>query len=483
MTRPPYRSTVSASSGTANIECRPPVGHSYLTIGQDLFAIQEYLDSQYNASLHHNLTSPRSDFFPAAAMVYTDIQSLRGLLKPADYGSGIEYADGLLDSVFAGQDVGLQIGLWLNGTDGCRDLVDGKLTDKVYEFMKYLKHCRASQVFLRVGYGALFVVLCVNLLGRFVCSVSPCARLLHSPLTHPFLSPVHSVPEFDNPDFGYLQDPLLYRQAFRMLKETCLYQTSWDCPSRVKFVWHSWGASSLHRDLSDFYPGNDFVDWIGVSIFQQVFNTTKLEFVKYVLEYARKRHKPTMIAESTPFGGITTWQDWFEPVLELIEEYDIDMWSYINCNWQAQPMWHDVGFGDTRLSTNSDVMEKWHNQVLQGRFLGSGALGEYCAKSSKRVPKLSHRHGSKRTSSLHERRFHKIPKHVILLTAFSMFSVILALWAWQQWSRRGARRQRGAAVVVDARLANGYGAIETREQRTRSVGADGHMNELRAVAN
>lgn len=147
--------TTSRRTTNANRNCRPPHGHTYLTIGQDLFSIQEYLDSQYNASLHRNSTTSRGDLAPAAVMVYTDIQTLRGLDTPADYGSGIEYANGLLDSVLVGQDVGLQIGLWLNGTRGCRQLMQGELDEQVHRLMKYLEQCQASRIFLRVGYGAL----------------------------------------------------------------------------------------------------------------------------------------------------------------------------------------------------------------------------------------------------------------------------------------------------------------------------------------
>ncbi len=52
----------------------------------------------------------RKDFTPAAAMVYTDLDTLGGLFRPTDYGSGIEYADGILDSVFPDSTVGLQVG-------------------------------------------------------------------------------------------------------------------------------------------------------------------------------------------------------------------------------------------------------------------------------------------------------------------------------------------------------------------------------------
>jgi hypothetical protein len=62
------------------------------------------------------------------------------------------------------------------------------------------------------------------------------------------------------------------------------------------------------------------------------------------LELAAAREKPTMIAESrTPFGGIELdsditqpydledpWERWFQRILDLIDEYDIGMWSYVN---------------------------------------------------------------------------------------------------------------------------------------------------------
>lgn len=430
----------------AKMDCRPPPGKTYLTIGQDLFAVQQYLDSMYNASLHHNSTKSRGSFAPAATMLYTDIQTLRGLDEPVDYGSGVEYGDGLLDSVFVGESVGLQIGLWLNGTGGCRDLVQGELDDQVHGLMKYLEECQASRVFLRVGYGTFCHEQCLM--------IESC----RSGALHVYSLTSRSLSEFDNPDFGYMEDPLVYRQAFRMLKEECLYQ-KWDCPEKVKFVFHSWAASSDWRLLNDFYPGNDVVDWIGISLFQQVHNTTMMEYVDNVLEYARKRRKPTMIAESTPFGGIISWDDWFAPTLQLIERYDISMWSYINCDWGAQPMWHNIGFGDTRLSTNQQVMEQWHDQVLESdRFLGAGSLNEYCA-SSATMEKLSHGRHSKRSKRISSKPPRRHRHSELIVAAFFMFWVILALWVWhhRQTTRQSSARHGGARYA-----AYEYGAVETR---------------------
>ena len=46
-------------------------------------------------------------------MVYTSLFSFEnGTSLPVDYGSGIEYADGVLNSLFAGQDVGLQVSVY-----------------------------------------------------------------------------------------------------------------------------------------------------------------------------------------------------------------------------------------------------------------------------------------------------------------------------------------------------------------------------------
>jgi hypothetical protein len=148
-------------------------------------------------------------------------------------------------------------------------------------------------------------------------------------------------------------------------------------------VWHSWAAGLPgNTTLRDFYPGDNAVDWIGVSLFQQFYPNHVGGTVKdltNVLKFAARHKKPTMIAESTPFGGINhnsitndapMWEAWFEPTLHLIERHNISMWSYINCNWDVQPFWKTAGFGDTRISTNSYVMGQWLVKVVSDpRFI------------------------------------------------------------------------------------------------------------------
>ena len=50
-----------------------------------------------------------SFFAPAATMFYTDLEKLQGLRAPVDYGSGVEYADGIVDSLFPNTNVGVQV--------------------------------------------------------------------------------------------------------------------------------------------------------------------------------------------------------------------------------------------------------------------------------------------------------------------------------------------------------------------------------------
>lgn len=163
--------------------------------------------------------------------------------------------------------------------------------------------------------------------------------------------------------------------------------------------------------LNKFYPGDDYVDWIGVSIFQQVFPWSpgwggRMSDVENVLEFAKEHDKPTIIAESTPFGGIElkqasndtklyltdneyehdAWGRWFGKVIDIINKYDVSMWCYINCDWEQQPMWHNVGFGQTLLSSNEHVMSNWYekitnNGVANREFLFAGSL-ESCGANT-----------------------------------------------------------------------------------------------------
>jgi hypothetical protein len=453
---PPSRQDNSRS----NTKCVPPAGKVYLTIGQDLFAVQAYLREQYNASLHDYMTTTattathaatplptRSSVTPAAFMVYTDLRTLAGLSTPTDYGSGVEYAAGLVDFVAPRQTaaVGLQVGLWLGGVDGCRAVVNGTWAPQVAQLVDFLGQSNNfARVFLRIGY------------------------------------------EFDNPSFGYVTNDRhenVYARAYRVIVAACRQDVA--CRRQTLFVWHSW-AAGLAEDwsLDDFYPGDDVVDWIGISVFQQVFHQTttadtgiwsggSYETLEAVLDFATVHDKPVLIAESTPFGmGLANsssssrhpltdpWADWYQPVLDLIAAHAprIAMWSYIDCHWEAQPMWKNVGFGDTRVAANATVMRLWRQHVVENRhvFLGYGSLAHYCSSDDT----VTRTDGALLTSLSGRADLGWSAPDIARIPAGVWVGVVLTLLIGTTWTRRRSRRSQNLPFAVRHGVGT-YGSLST----------------------
>ena len=118
----------------------------------------------------------------------------------------------------------------MNGAEGCEKINDGKMEKQLLTLTEYLENNKFSAIFLRIGY------------------------------------------EFDNPFFGYSSNPQAYAEAFRYVVRFLRKNLSDRALLKTKFVWHSWAAPRQNGvNLKEFYPGDKFVDWIGVSIFQQVY--------------------------------------------------------------------------------------------------------------------------------------------------------------------------------------------------------------------
>ena len=339
--------------------CVPKKLYSVLIVGQDYDSINNYT-AAVNAS-YNSIT--RDLYMPFGYMTYTALQSptgsLTGLKKPINYGSGIEWASGLVELY---PNKNLQIGLYL--VDSCDDIVNGKLNYEIDYLANYIDDLALHNihVYLRIGY------------------------------------------EFDNPYNNY--EPSTYQKAFKHI----VIRFRRMGIANVAFVWHSY-AQATKLSIDNWYPGDTYVDWCGVSIFEQPYACTVplkciMPEVETVLKFCNDRNKPLMIAESTPFGGIvdetdhnnqvneagyegSTWSRWFVAVLALIEKYDIRMFSYINCNWDALPMWqqnHAVGvqWGDTRVEQYPDLFSRWKRQMLlSSRFFWDD--GDKCMEEDAKV--------------------------------------------------------------------------------------------------
>jgi hypothetical protein len=211
-----------------------------------------------------------------------------------------------------------QIGLYM--VDSLDRVINGEYDDNIRRLGEWIKSSRRP-VYLRVGY------------------------------------------EFDFPANKYQPDKYVkaYQHVHDMLDDQGV--------TNVAYVWHSFAASSAR--IEDWYPGNDYVDWVAVSFFVQ-----SVGQIVPVAEYARQHGKPLMIAESTPFGlgtkkGEESWRRWFAPCFGFIDKYHVKAFCYINWDWESQPMFRGQGWGDCRIQANDLVKTRWMETTGSERFLKS----------------------------------------------------------------------------------------------------------------
>jgi hypothetical protein len=227
-------------------------------------------------------------------------------------------------------------------------------------------------------------------------------------------------------------NPGLYAEAYRALARsirtiapnvsTVWQSAAWSRPddagssgSTYDFRFNGAGARLADTDLSfgqphleRWYPGDEFVDLVGLSYFYG--DTWKLQWgadgggaaypppaaQEAVVTFAQKHGKKVFLAESTPQGFDLTkltrgtifngqripitedeiWADWFVPYFAFIEKHraDISGASYINTNWQGQAQWAcapgaQVGasgggcpsgyWGDTRIHARTTLRDRF----------------------------------------------------------------------------------------------------------------------------
>lgn len=176
-----------------------------------------------------------------------------------------------------------------------------------------------------------------------------------------------------------------YRRIVDMLRAKGVNNTA--------YVWQSTGFMSSQEQLEEWYPGDDYVDWLGVSFFHM---WPKIE----MFEFARKKMKPVFIAEATPTSpdkiadpetnkGITkemklsnpeqaqmAWEEWFVPFFDAIEKNKdiVKAISYINCHWDSHRMWFNnptfKGI-DARLHLSDTLSKRWLKEISKEKYIHS----------------------------------------------------------------------------------------------------------------
>jgi hypothetical protein len=234
----------------------------------------------------------------------------------------------------------LQMALWMAGYakgwgDYCQDTTSGYYDECLKSFSDFAKSVKRP-VFLRIGY------------------------------------------EFDGPH--NMLEPEDYVSAYRYIVGFIRSQGV----SNVAFVWHSYiNAGYKNYPLIKWYPGDSYVDWFGMSVFQDhVKDGTYSPYLDRFVDLAREHRKPVMIAEScpgvTPGGGIKknmyeSWNRWFVPYLNYIHRKNIKAFSYINCDWDLTKQFGPEHWGNTRLQDYPLILKQWKDEMSREEYLKESA--------------------------------------------------------------------------------------------------------------
>lgn len=290
-----------------------PTGKTVVVVGQDTAEIEAY-----GAAFG----------MPGGVMLYTNVADLPGFGAEVNFGTGAQSLRHWADKA---EPLVIQLGVSLKkavGGDACASdylasinasALDGPISSMAIELAALRR-----PVLLRFGY------------------------------------------EFDNQDC-HRYAPAAYAEAFRhfaTLLDTLGAQN-------VQMVWHAWGAQPL--DIAAWYPGDQYVDLVGVSLFPLAEMPGKVEAVA---KFAEQHGKPLMIAEAAPQtahppSNAGSWDAWYAGVFEFIQRHDVRVLSYINQDWNAQSVWASQGvWGNSRVQ-GSALEAAWRNALKAPRYLES----------------------------------------------------------------------------------------------------------------
>lgn len=342
----------------------PPDNKILLFVGQDSDTISDYVKGVPEDNIE-------------GITLYTSIKSaipekaLPAIASKANWKAGdVDYEKSLAESPQAALAIGLAF-------DTCKQInhqqkiVDGKYDQTIQRLATYLKSISPRKVFLRIGY------------------------------------------EFDGPWNCYT--PELYKKSFIKITNAIRKAGA----SNVATVWQAavWPDPTIagentklydHREpgmLESWYPGDKFVDWISISSFYRDLSQWNYKPVDtpqraqgQMLDFARAKGKPVMVAEAAPqgyrianqtksfihlneekpFSADKIWNAWFNPFFEFIYQNKdvIRSVAYINTHWDSQPFWqctpgipagsegcNNGNWGDSRVQANPLIKKRWLEQI------------------------------------------------------------------------------------------------------------------------
>ncbi len=297
-----------------NAKFVPPNGQTLLIMGQTVERINEYLSHFPNKQI------------PGGWSAYWGVPEFKGIKDYYKTESGDTQNHQMLVDKFS--NTVINSGMWMVGKwNVAKFTSDGNYDKVIRKYAKWAKKINRP-IYLRIGY------------------------------------------EFDGPHNEL--EPREYVKAYKHIVDIMRNEGV----SNVAYVWHSC-ASKPYKDykLSEWYPGDDYIDWVAISVFMQpyddIFNHKE---TNDVLNFAKDHKKPVMIAEANPVLGISktntkVWDDWFVDFFSFCYQKNIKAIAFINEDWQRLNINGIEGWKDARLYNNDVIAKAWFMEVTKERYL------------------------------------------------------------------------------------------------------------------
>lgn len=150
---------------------------------------------------------------------------------------------------------------------------------------------------------------------------------------------------FDDPKNAYAPDA--YVAAWKKFHERMQAKGS----TNVALVWQS--TSCAASSFAEFYPGDEFVDWIGMSYCDG-------KPVDEIIQFARQHLKPVMVSAAPSTPG-TDWDTWFAPFFQFTNDNNdaVRAVTYLN-----EP--------NNRIDFSEENLKKWKDETKQAIWLRAG---------------------------------------------------------------------------------------------------------------
>ena len=297
----------------AQTKFTPPEGKTLLIMGQTVERITEYME--------HFPDMP----VPGGWSAYWGIPEFKGVTESYLNETGVTMNHQMLVDSFPNTVV--QSAMWMVGKwDVAKNTGKGDYDDVIKQYSAWAKSTDRP-IFLRIGY------------------------------------------EFDGPHNEL--EPKEYVKAYRHIVDLMRSEGA----DNIAFVWHSYAARPFKDyPLSDWYPGDDYVDWAAISVFGHAYGKDFGTHCDEVLQFSRRHKKPVMIAESNPIYGIEknnteAWNKWFVNYFSFVYNKNIKAISFINEDWSKTVIDGISQWKDGRLYNNPQIAKAWFQETNKARYL------------------------------------------------------------------------------------------------------------------